>query len=137
MNPKTEREADQLPFLPSGESTPPEEVAETPPDLPLEEHTPPASPAPKPVRSRSRFVRWALVFLIVFGLGVLTLALLYAAPLQRRAEENADEVEDLMLKCEEIIQGEPTNKREVLQLASRIRAIEEKLGVKRTRAKQI
>ena len=38
-----------------------------------------------------------------------------------------------MRKCEEIIQGEPTNKRQVLELTSSLREIEEKLGLKRTR----
>ena len=51
-----------------------------------------------------------------------------------RAKLNIDETENLMFKCEEIIHGEQTNKREVLKLASRIRETEEKLGIKRTGA---
>jgi hypothetical protein len=47
---------------------------------------------------------------------------------------DAGELENLMFKCEEIIHGEPTGKREVLQLTSRLREIEEKLGLKRQRA---
>ena len=47
---------------------------------------------------------------------------------------DAKELENLMFKCEEIIHGEPTSKREVLQLTSRLREIEEKLGLKRQRA---
>jgi hypothetical protein len=47
---------------------------------------------------------------------------------------DAGELENLMFKCEEIIHGEPTSKREVLQLTSRLREIEEKLGLKRQRA---
>jgi len=50
-----------------------------------------------------------------------------------RARLNADEIENLMFKCEDIIHGEPTNKREVLALTSRLREIEEKLGLRRTR----
>ncbi len=51
-----------------------------------------------------------------------------------RSELNADEVENLMFKCEDIIYGEPTNKKEGLEITSRLRVIEETLGIKRTRA---
>jgi hypothetical protein len=50
-----------------------------------------------------------------------------------RAKINVAEVENLMFKCEDIIRGEPTDKKEVLQITSRLREIEEKLGLKRTR----
>jgi len=50
-----------------------------------------------------------------------------------RAKLNVAEVENLMFKCEDIIRGEPTNKREVLQVVSRLREIEENLGLKRQR----
>ena len=60
-----------------------------------------------------------------------------AQMIAERAKLNVDEIENLMSKCEEIIQGEPTNKREVLELVSRIRAVEEKLGIKRTRTMQM
>jgi uncharacterized protein (UPF0333 family) len=43
------------------------------------------------------------------------------------------DVYNVMRKCEEVIRGEKTNKREVLELTSRLREIEEKLGIKRTR----
>lgn len=48
---------------------------------------------------------------------------------------NIDELEiyNTMRKCEEIIQGEPTNKRQVLELTGRLREIEKQLGLKRTR----
>ncbi|MGI8642350.1 MAG: DUF4350 domain-containing protein [Pyrinomonadaceae bacterium] len=52
-----------------------------------------------------------------------------------RAKLNADEVENLMFKCEDIIRGEPTNKREILQITSRLREIEEKLGLQRRKRK--
>ncbi len=48
-----------------------------------------------------------------------------------RSELNANEIENLMFKCEDIIRGEPTNKREVLELTSRLREVEEILGLKR------
>lgn len=57
------------------------------------------------------------------------LALLIA----EKANLNAGEIENLMFKCEEIISGEPTSKKEVLYLTSRLREIEEKLGLKRQR----
>ncbi len=50
-----------------------------------------------------------------------------------RGKLNQTEVEDLLFKCEDIIRGEPTGKREVLQLTRRLREIEEKLGLKRAR----
>jgi len=53
-----------------------------------------------------------------------------------RAQLNHAEIEDLMFKCEDIIRGEPTNKREVLNLTSHLREVEEKLGLKRAK-KQI
>lgn len=51
---------------------------------------------------------------------------------------NASEFDiyQLMKKCEDVTHGEPTNKREVMDLVSRLRDLEEKLGLKRTR-KQI
>lgn len=43
------------------------------------------------------------------------------------------DVYNVMRKCEEIIRGEKTSKKEVLELITRLREIEEKLGIKRTR----
>jgi len=54
-----------------------------------------------------------------------------ARMIAERAKLNASEVESLMFKCEDIIRGEPTGKREVLELISHLRDIEEKLGLKR------
>ena len=48
-----------------------------------------------------------------------------------RAKLKADNVEKLMFTCEEIIRGEPTNKKEVLQITSRLREIEKTLGLQR------
>jgi hypothetical protein len=42
------------------------------------------------------------------------------------------EIAATMFMCEEIIRGEPTNRREVLQLACTLRAMEQKLGLTRT-----
>jgi hypothetical protein len=50
-----------------------------------------------------------------------------------RAKLDLTGVENLMFKCEDIIRGEPTDKREVLQIISHLREIEEKLGLKRTK----
>ena len=51
----------------------------------------------------------------------------------------ADEFEiyNLMRKCEDVMHGEATNKKEVLQLSSRLRELEEKLGLKRNRRTKI
>lgn len=40
-------------------------------------------------------------------------------------------VEDLLFKCEDIIRGEPTNRKETVDLIARLRALEEKLGLQR------
>ena len=40
-------------------------------------------------------------------------------------------VSELMMKCEAIAQGEPANKAEVIELAARLREIEDKLGLSR------
>ncbi len=53
-----------------------------------------------------------------------------------RAKLKADNVEKLMFTCEEIIRGEPTNKKEVLQITSRLREIEKILGLQRGKRKK-
>ncbi|MEQ1922515.1 MAG: hypothetical protein ABL952_08400, partial [Pyrinomonadaceae bacterium] len=45
--------------------------------------------------------------------------------------------EDILFKCEEIIRGEPTNKREVVELTTALREIEAKLGIRRAVEKKI
>ena len=45
--------------------------------------------------------------------------------------------EDILFKCEEIIRGEPTNKREVVELTTALREIEAKLGIRRSVDKKI
>jgi hypothetical protein len=56
-----------------------------------------------------------------------------AAMIADRTKFDARDIESLMQKCEDIIRGEATNKREVLEITSRLREMEEKLGLKRTR----
>ncbi|MCD9189093.1 MAG: DUF4350 domain-containing protein [Pyrinomonadaceae bacterium] len=48
-----------------------------------------------------------------------------------RTKFDRNEVEEVLFKCEDIIHGERTNKKEVVQLASRLREFEEKLGLQR------
>ena len=55
-----------------------------------------------------------------------------ARSIAERTSMDAYAVGELMIKCEAIIQGEPTNKAEVIDLASQLREIENKLGIKRT-----
>lgn len=54
-----------------------------------------------------------------------------AQMIAERAAMHADRVEALMLKCEETIHGEPTNKSETVALVAQLREIEEKLGLGR------
>ena len=53
-----------------------------------------------------------------------------------RAGLDRNEVEDLLFKCEDIIHGEPTNKKEVLDITGRLREMEEKLGLQRRKKRQ-
>jgi len=48
-----------------------------------------------------------------------------------RASLEVDSVEALLLKCEETIHGEPTNKSETVSLIASLREIEDKLGLRR------
>lgn len=58
-----------------------------------------------------------------------------AEMIAKRTNENQNEIETLMFKCEEIVRGEPTDKKEVLQITSRLRKLEEKLGLLRRKRK--
>ena len=49
-----------------------------------------------------------------------------------RLKSNPAEIETLLEKCENIMHGEPTNKKEMLNLIGRLREVEEKLGLKRS-----
>ena len=50
-----------------------------------------------------------------------------------RVKSNPAEIEKLLEKCENIMHGEPTNKKEMLSLIGKLREVEEKLGLKRNR----
>ena len=52
-----------------------------------------------------------------------------------RTDFEVNELEDTMFKCEDIMHGEPTNKKEIIKLTSRLREIEKKLGLARSKRK--
>ena len=54
-----------------------------------------------------------------------------AVKIAERLKLNADDLENLMRKAEEIIYGAPTGKREVLEVTKQLRELEEKLNLKR------
>lgn len=54
-----------------------------------------------------------------------------------RGKSNESEIAELMRQCEDVMHGAPTGKKEVLRLAARLREIEEKLGLKRTRKRDV
>lgn len=60
-----------------------------------------------------------------------------AAMIAERGGIDRRKVEETLFKCEEIIRGEPTSKKEVVQLADALRAIEQKLGMSRLRKTKI
>ena len=55
---------------------------------------------------------------------------------ERLPSENYGEIDELMRKCEDVAYGAPTNKKEVLQLAGRLRELEEKLGLQRRKKRR-
>lgn len=56
-----------------------------------------------------------------------------AQKIAERTKAGEPEIYDLLSKCQNIIRGDATDKSEVLELARRLRELEEKLGLKRTR----
>jgi len=50
---------------------------------------------------------------------------------ERLPDENPNELEELMQRSEDVMHGDKTNKKEVLRLTTRLREIEEKLGLQR------
>lgn len=56
-----------------------------------------------------------------------------ALRIAERTSLNRDQTETTLFKCEEIIRGEPTNKKQVVTLTGELREIESKLGLARTR----
>ena len=56
-----------------------------------------------------------------------------AEKISERTGEDAGKIENLMFKCRDIMQGEPTNKKEIIKLTNDLHEIEEKLGIKRAK----
>lgn len=54
-----------------------------------------------------------------------------SAAIADRSGLDRQRTEDILFKCEEIIRGEPTNRREVVELTTALREIEAKLGIRR------
>lgn len=74
----------------------------------------------------------------LFGADVYTISRgEFAKIIAERAKSSESEIAELLGKCEDIMHGEATNKKEVLQIAGRLREIEEKLGLKRARKQNI
>ena len=53
-----------------------------------------------------------------------------------RIGRDRNETEDLLFKCEDIIHGEPTNRKEVVEVIGNLREIEEKLGLQRRKRRK-
>ena len=56
-----------------------------------------------------------------------------AKKIAERTKYDSEEIEDLMFKCEDITHGEPTKKKQVVDLISRLREVEAELGLKRNK----
>ncbi len=54
-----------------------------------------------------------------------------ARAIAERIGEPPEKIDEIMFKCEDIIRGEPTNKKETVALISELRSVEEKLGALR------
>ncbi len=54
-----------------------------------------------------------------------------ASLIAERIKGDAREIEILMFECEDVIHGEPTNKKETIRLTARLRELESKLGLQR------
>ena len=60
-----------------------------------------------------------------------------AKAIAERTGLDRDKTEETIFKCEEIIRGEPTNKKEVVELTGQLRELEAKLGIKRSATRKI
>ncbi len=60
-----------------------------------------------------------------------------ARAIAERTGETIENIDRTMFRCEEIIRGERTNKKETVQLISELRALEEKLGLDRARKARV
>ncbi len=54
-----------------------------------------------------------------------------AKKIAERTKYDANELEELLFKCKDIMHGEPTKKKEIVNLISKLREIEEVLGLRR------
>lgn len=54
-----------------------------------------------------------------------------AEKIAERTKFKAEEITDLLYRCEDIMHGEPTNKKQIVDLISRIREVEDSLGLRR------
>lgn len=54
-----------------------------------------------------------------------------AKKIAERLNRDHNEIEDLMYQCEDIMHGEPTKKKEIVNLISQLREVEEALGLRR------
>jgi seryl-tRNA synthetase len=54
-----------------------------------------------------------------------------AKKIAERLNRDANEIEEMMYQCEDIMHGEPAKKKEIVNLISRLREIEEALGLRR------
>ncbi len=59
-----------------------------------------------------------------------------AAKIAERTKHKVKELEDLLYKCEDIMHGEPTSKKTIVDLTSRLRKIEEDLGLRRGKKRE-
>ncbi|MEQ1646207.1 MAG: hypothetical protein ABL959_22335, partial [Pyrinomonadaceae bacterium] len=70
----------------------------------------------------------------LFGLEILqATSRELAIRIAERVGLDRNQTETTLFKCEEIIRGEPTNKKQVVTLTGELREIERKLGLARTR----
>lgn len=58
-----------------------------------------------------------------------------AKKITERTDYGKKELEDLFYKCEDIIHGEPTSKKEIIYLTGKLRKVEKELGLKRNKSK--
>lgn len=59
-----------------------------------------------------------------------------AEKISERTDYTETEITNLMFKCEDIMHGEPAKKKEVVNIISQLRKVEESLGLKRNRSKK-
>ena len=60
-----------------------------------------------------------------------------AERMAERLGRHARQIEDVLFRCEDIIHGEPTGKKDTIELVEQLRGLEEALGLKRSRRKGV